>query len=154
MSQEIERKFLVKSDAYRQLGKPTFYAQGYIQKDKGSVVRVRIAHDKGYLTVKGTVSALRRLEYEYEIPLADAQEMLDLLCEKPLIEKHRYNILCGSIVWEVDEFHGENEGLVVAEVELPDEQYPLELPEWVGEEVSEDSRYLNANLVDFPFSKW
>jgi len=150
MGQEIERKFLVKGDAWR-VGEGVPYRQGYLNRTIERTVRVRRVGDKGYLTIKGETHGLSRLEYEYEIPANEAEVLLDLLCEKPLIEKVRYRIPWGELTWEVDEFTGENEGLVLAEIELPSETYTFELPEWIGEEVSGDPRYFNSNLVKNPF---
>ncbi|MHA1564039.1 MAG: CYTH domain-containing protein [Alphaproteobacteria bacterium] len=154
MAWEIERKFLVKGDEWRKLGEGVLYRQGYISVAVRSVVRVRTVGKKGCIGIKSLVNDISRREFEYEIPLTDANEMLDTVCMKPLIEKHRYTIRQGELVWEVDEFHGENEGLIVAEVELTDENQPVALPAWVGEEVSGDPKYLNANLVKHPFNQW
>ncbi|MGC9504295.1 CYTH domain-containing protein [Baaleninema sp.] len=154
MATEIERKFLVKHDGWRSLGRGTPYRQGYLVNQKGLAVRVRIAGEQGYMTVKGATVGVSRLEYEYPIPLSDAREMLDNLCEPPILEKIRYPIVIGSLLWEIDEFLGENQGLIVAEVEVTDENQAIDLPDWIGEEVSYDPRYYNANLVKFPYSKW
>jgi len=117
-------------------------------------VRVRTIGDMGFLTIKGKNIGATRMEFEYEIPVNDANEMLDKLCEKPLIEKIRRKIDFGGFTWEVDEFFGENKGLVIAEVELSDEAQQPELPKWIGEEVTDDPRYYNANLVKNPYSMW
>lgn len=154
MGIEIERKFLVQGDGWRQLGSGTRYRQGYLVNTKERIVRVRVAGDQGYLTIKGNNESIQRSEYEYAIPLADANELLNTLCQRPFIEKTRYRIPWQDVVWEVDEFSGDNQGLIVAEVELKDPNQPLTLPEWVGREVSDDPRYLNANLVNHPFSQW
>ncbi|HAG80020.1 MAG TPA: adenylate cyclase [Cyanobacteria bacterium UBA12227] len=154
MATEIERKFLVKNDRWRELATGTVYRQGYISTQKGITVRVRLVGNEGYLTIKSLTQGVSRVEYEYAIPAEDAQEMLDKLCDRPLIEKTRYKIELGSLVWEVDEFAGENQGLIIAEVELTDENQIIDLPDWVGEEVSDDPRYYNANLVQHPFSQW
>jgi CYTH domain-containing protein len=154
MAKEIERKFLLKGDGWRELASGEVYRQGYLSTLKERTVRVRITGSKAYLTIKGPVTGATRLEYEYEIPLEDAEEMLDKLCEDPLIEKTRYKIEFGGLLWEVDEFGGENEGLFLAEVELSDENQEIELPEWIGEEITGDPRYLNANLVKFPYRRW
>ncbi|HAX90560.1 MAG TPA: adenylate cyclase, partial [Cyanobacteria bacterium UBA11370] len=121
MATEIERKFLVKNDRWRELATGTVYRQGYISTQKGITVRVRLVGNEGYLTIKSLTQGVSRVEYEYAIPAEDAQEMLDKLCDRPLIEKTRYKIELGSLVWEVDEFAGENQGLIIAEVELTDE---------------------------------
>ena len=154
MGKEIERKFLVKGDDWRGLAQGKRYRQGYLSTVKERTVRVRTVGDKAYITVKGISSGATRAEYEYEIPLADADEMLDKLCEHPLIEKTRYRIPQDEVTWEVDEFEGENRGLIVAEVELKDEQQAIKLPLWLGKEVTDDPRYFNANLVAKPFIKW
>lgn len=154
MGQEIERKFLVRSMGWKVGAVGIPYRQGYLCRQEARTVRVRIAGDEAYLTIKGQALGIARLEYEYPIPLAEASELLDRLCLKPLIEKTRYRIEYRGRVWEVDEFSGENQGLVVAEVELESPDQPLELPDWVGEEVTHDPRYLNANLVEYPFSRW
>jgi len=117
-------------------------------------VRIRTAGEKGFITVKSSNTGSIRAEYEYEIPIVDANEMLDRLCQRPLIEKIRYRIPFAGLVWEVDEFGGENHGLIVAEVELESEQQGISVPEWIGLEVTGDPRYFNANLVARPFSKW
>ncbi|MEM7583958.1 MAG: CYTH domain-containing protein [Acidobacteriota bacterium] len=154
MGTEIERKFLVDGDGWREGAVGTVYRQGYLSTAVERNVRVRLKGDRGILTVKGRAEGLTRLEFEYEIPTADAEHMLDALCLEPLIEKTRYKIEYGGAVWEVDEFAGVNAGLVVAEVELESEEQAVELPPWVGREVSGDPRYLNSNLVEKPFSSW
>lgn len=152
MATEIERKFLVKNDSWKSTAKGSLYRQGYLCTQP--TVRVRIAGDKSFLTIKGPSRGIARAEYEYSIPLEEASEMLDHLCQKPLIEKIRYTLEYAGHTWEVDEFMGENAGLVVAEVELENSDSTLELPDWVGEEVSHDARYYNANLVKMPYSRW
>lgn len=154
MGQEIERKFLVRVDRWRSSGPGTAYRQGYLSSDADRVVRVRIAGDEARLTVKGRTVGLTRSEFEYAIPLDDARAMLDRLCERPLIEKDRHLELHEGKTWEIDVFHGENEGLVVAELELSSEDEPFARPEWLGEEVSSDPRYANANLARAPYSTW
>lgn len=154
MPTEIERKFLVKSDAWRTLATGKLYRQGYLSTKKGCTVRVRLVGNQGYLTIKGSTQGISRAEYEYPIPAEDAQEMLENLCYRPLIEKTRYKIKLAGLIWEVDEFVGENQGLIVAEVELTNENQIIELPDWIGQEVSDDPRYFNANLTQHPFSKW
>jgi adenylate cyclase len=153
MALEIERKFILKEGDWRN-EKGTLYRQGYLNSAKERTVRVRIINDQGYLTVKGISRGAVRVEYEYEIPLAEATAMLDDLCEKPLIEKMRYTIAINGLVWEADEFFGENLGLLMAEVELEREDQPLTKPDWIGEEVTDDPRYYNANLIHHPYSKW
>ena len=155
MPKEIERKFLIKNNSYRRQGVPELYRQGYICQTPGKAVRIRIAGNKAYFTVKGWLqNTIVRQEYEYEIPVEHAEEMLATLCEKPLVEKIRYKAQWGDDVWEVDEFSGENEGLVVAEIEMPSEDYQPVLPPWIGEEVTNDPKYLNANLVFNPYKSW
>src|SRR5262252_3484667 len=136
MGKEIERKFLVKSDAWRDQAQGKRYRQGYLSTVKERTVRVRTAGNSGFLTIKGITVAASRPEYEYEIPVADANEMLDHLCEHPLIEKTRYRISHDGLTWEVDEFEGDNRGLITAEVELKDEHQSVTLPNWVGREVT------------------
>jgi CYTH domain-containing protein len=115
---------------------------------------VRTLENKAFLTIKGISAGAVRSEYEYEIPFTEAVELLTQLCEKPIIEKIRYKITYKGLIWEVDEFSGENQGLLVVEVELTNEQQEIELPPWVGEEVTTDTRYYNANLIKHPFTKW
>lgn len=154
MGREIERKFLVVSDAYRQGAEPVRFRQGYLSTDPGRTVRVRVAGHKAFLTVKGPAVGFSREEYEYEIPLSDADSMLDRLCSRPLIDKHRFKVPFGGFLWEVDEFHAENEGLVVAEIELPSVDAFFPIPPWAGKEVTSDHRYANSSLVRVPFSRW
>ncbi len=154
MAQEIERKFLVAGDAWRDLAEGVVYRQGYLSTASDRTVRVRTVGAKGTLTVKGITVGATRSEFEYEIPLADADAMLDELCMRPLIEKIRHEIPFDGLVWEVDVFAGDNVGLVVAEVELSHEDQEFELPDWIGEEVTHDPRYYNANLIAHPFNTW
>ena len=154
MGKEIERKFLVKGDGWRALAKPVKYRQGYLSTVKERTVRVRTIDDKGYLTIKGITTGVTRAEYEYEIPAADADRMLTDLCEKPLIEKSRSTIALDGLNWEVDEFFGDNQGLIVAEVELQSADQAVAKPAWVGQEVSGDPRYFNSNLIKKPFARW
>ncbi len=154
MAKEIERKYLIKGDAWRILAKGTAYRQGYLSTEKERTVRVRTIDDKGFLTIKGITVGATRAEYEYEIPAADANEMLTNLCEKPLVEKNRHKIKIGALTWEIDEFLGVNLGLIVAEVELTDENQRIDLPDWIGQEVTGDPKYFNSNLTKNPFTKW
>jgi len=154
MPNEIERKFLVSSDGWRLFGPGTRYRQGYLSTVPERSVRVRVAGDEGFLTIKGKTVNATRAEYEYAIPVSEANELLDHLCERPLIEKTRYRISHRGLVWEVDEFEGENTGLIVAEVELETEDQAVALPDWAGEEVTGDPRYYNASLVANPYRKW
>jgi len=154
LGKEIEKKFLIKNDEWREGAKGTRYRQGYLSTVKERTVRVRTIDDRGFLTIKGVNVGAVRAEYEYEIPAKDADEMLTGLCEKPLIEKNRYKISYKNLVWEIDEFFGDNNGLIVAEVELTDEAQSIDLPSWVGEEVTGDPKYFNSSLIKNPYSKW
>lgn len=154
MGVEIERKFLPSGDAWRQLGEPVLLRQGYLCSDPERTVRVRIEGEEGRLTIKSKGSGVRRGEWEYPIPLPEAQELLDTLCERPLVEKYRRRIEHAGFTWEVDEFLGENAGLVVAEIELPSEDTVFARPDWIGQEVSGDRRYYNSSLIRFPYSQW
>ncbi|MCB0061838.1 MAG: CYTH domain-containing protein, partial [Caldilineaceae bacterium] len=141
-------------------GRCTTIRQGYLSVDPERTVRVRTKEDRGsavahaYITIKGKTVGTARAEYEYEIPVADANELLDQLCLRPLIEKHRYTLPFGAMTWEVDEFFGENQGLILAEVELEDVAQNFAKPPWLGEEVSQDSRYFNASLTQHPYTQW
>lgn len=154
MAKEIERKFLVTNQDWKKEATGTLYRQGYLSSVKERTVRVRIINDKAFMTVKGANSGITRLEFEYEIPLADATIMLDSLVEKPIIEKKRYKIKQDQLTWEVDEFLGDNVGLIVAEIELENEQQTFTKPAWIGQEVSDDQRYYNSNLVLHPYKNW
>ena len=156
MAQEIERKFLVKDSSFKELAfSSSRIAQGYICSSRGRTVRVRIRDEKGYLTIKGPAgeNGLSRYEWEKEIPLDEAQELMRL-CEPGMIDKTRYLVQSGNHVFEVDEFYGENEGLVVAEVELSSENEPFEKPDFIGEEVTGIAKYYNSFLMKFPYTKW
>lgn len=155
MKQEIERKFLVRSDAWRVASvSARRMRQGYLCLDPGRTVRVRLAGEEAWLTIKGLGTGAARPEYEYPIPPADARVLLDALCLPGQIDKTRHCIPYGGLVFEVDVFHGENEGLVLAEVELPATDTVVEQPEWLGEEVTGDERYFNAYLARHPFRTW
>lgn len=154
MGKEIERKFLVKSREWQEGNEPLHTCQGYLASGGECTVRIRVQGEQAFLTIKGRTEGLSRPEYEYPIPVADAEELLQGLCQKPYIEKNRYHVLHAGHTWEVDVFMGENEGLVVAEIELESEEEQVELPPWVGEEVTDDPRYRNSNLVRNPFSRW
>tara|TARA_B100001971_G_scaffold164976_1_gene155517 strand:+ start:155 stop:619 length:465 start_codon:yes stop_codon:yes gene_type:complete len=154
MAQEIERKFMITGEAWRELAKGTAYRQGYLSTVKERTVRVRTIDDKGFLTIKGITVGATRAEYEYEIPAGDANEMLDDLCEQPIIEKKRYKVPLDGFIWEIDEFGGVNEGLIVAEIELESEDQEFNKPDWIGDEVSGDPRYFNSNLIANPFTTW
>lgn len=153
MAKEIERKFLVMNNDYKKDVDGMLYKQGYLSTNPQRTVRVRIVGNQGYLTIKGLSKGATRAEYEYIIPYKDAEELF-LLCETPLIEKYRYLVPYKGNAWEVDEFYGENKGLVIAEIELKSENESIELPPWVGTEVTSDPRYYNSNLVRFTFSQW
>lgn len=153
MGKEIERKYLVIGEAWKELATGTLYRQGYLNSQKERVVRARTMGNRAALTVKGITVGATRLEFEYDIPFDDATQLLDL-CEQPIIEKTRYKIAIGDLVWEVDEFHGVNEGLTVAECELESEDQAIDKPAWIGDEVTGDPRYFNSNLIASPYSTW
>jgi CYTH domain-containing protein len=154
MATEIERKFLTTSLAWHSGSARVKIRQGYILATPTQSVRVRTKDDLGFITIKAKKHEGVTNEYEYEIPADDANELLDVVCQKPLIEKFRYTKEELGHTWEIDEFLGGNKGLVVAEVELSDTNEPVELPDWIGEEVTGDPRYLNANLYQHPYSEW
>lgn len=155
MAVEIERKFLVINDDWKaQVEGESSLKQGYLSAEKDLSVRVRIAKGKGQLTVKGGTSGISRSEYEYEIPLQDAEEMIADLVSGSVIDKTRYKVRCGDHVWDLDLFHGDNQGLIMAEVELASESEPFQMPGWAGQEVSDDPRYYNANLISHPYCDW
>lgn len=154
MHEEIERKFLVKNDSWRDKAKAVLFRQGYIARTIDRVVRVRVAGEMGTITVKIKTGQITRAEYEYTIPLDDANSLLNSLSPNEIIEKHRHTFHdCGHI-WEVDEFLGANKGLIVAEVELKSEDEHVEAPIWLGKEVSKISRYLNVQLTQEPYETW
>ena len=153
MAVEIERKFLVRNPPIEQWGAGKKIAQGYLSKGKGITVRVRIKGDQGFITVKGKTTGFSRAEYEYEIPYSDAEELLKL-CDGGVIIKTRWLVNWADHLWEVDVFEGENQGLIVAEIELTAENEVFERPTWLGEEVSSDPRYFNSSLANHPWSKW
>lgn len=152
MPVEIERKFLVNGNSWRN-GQGIRICQGYLNRDKERTVRVRLSGEKAFLTIKGMNSGATRAEYEYEIPVSHAEALLKI-CDGPVLEKNRYTVDYNGLIWEVDEFLGENEGLIVAEVELKSEDQSFDRPDWVGQEVTDDPRYYNSNLCAHPFSKW
>jgi adenylate cyclase len=154
MGVEIERKFLLAGDAWRALGEPMLMRQGYLSLDPDRTVRVRIEGGAGTLTIKGRSQGATRGEWEYPIPLDDAADLLDRLCQQPLIEKYRRRIPYAGNTWEVDEFLGANAGLVVAEIELASEDQAFDKPDWIGAEVTDDRRYFNSSLIKLPFSAW
>jgi len=153
MSYEIERKFLVQKDFWTPPADGKSLQQGYLSQHPARSVRVRIANQKATLTIKGKSEGIRRLEFEYVIPIEDAQQLLDL-CEGSIIQKIRYNVEHEGFTWDVDVFGGDNEGLILAEVELENEDQAPALPAWIGQEVSDDVRYYNANLVSNPYIRW
>ena len=151
---EIERKFLVETNNWKGTSKGTFVRQGYLCFEKETIVRIRTYNNKGYLTIKAVAQGLARPEYEYEIPYSEASEILDNVIENPIIEKYRYSVEFNGFIWSVDEFLGENSGLVIAEIELDTENQTFEKPDWIGGEVTGDTRYYNSNLVNNPFRSW
>ncbi len=155
MGIEIERKFLVNKDKWNLVSKPKkdFYRQGYLYSDSNKTIRVRQTNDKGYITIKGSVIGLSRTEFEYEIPKAEAEELLNQFSVSELI-KVRYKILFTNKVWEIDQFLGDNLGLIVAEIELEHENEQFEMPDWIANEVTGINKYYNSILATFPFSKW
>ena len=153
MATEIERKFLVADPSWHDGSPGVRITQGYLCRDVDRTVRIRTAGERAWITVKGRSHGISRLECEYEIPLADARELLGI-CLPAVIDKTRHEVSHAGQVWEVDVFHGDNAGLIVAEVELEDESVSPELPGWVGAEVSEDARYFNSNLAESPYMNW
>ncbi len=155
MAEEIERKFLVKGDFKSEAFKAVHIMQGYISTVPERTVRIRIQEDKGYITIKGkgNVSGTSRYEWEKEIPAEEAKELLKL-CEPGIIDKTRYMIKSGKHIFEVDEFHGENSGLIIAEIEIEAENQEFEKPSWIGKEITGDMKYYNSMLVKIPYSQW
>lgn len=155
MAEEIERKFLVKGDFKTEAFKAVRIIQGYISSVPERTVRIRIREDKGYITIKGkgNVSGTSRYEWEKEIPAEEAKELLKL-CEPGIIDKTRYMIKSGKHIFEVDEFHGENSGLIIAEIEIEAEDQEFEKPSWIGKEITGDMKYYNSMLVKIPYSQW
>lgn len=154
MGVEIERKFLLQGDAWRALGEPVLLRQGYLSSHPDRTVRVRVEGGQGSMTIKGRSVGATRAEWEYPIPLAEANDLIERLCEQPIIEKYRRRIAIGGHTWEVDEFLGANQGLVVAEIELDSEEQQFDKPDWVGAEVTHDRRYFNSSLIRHPYSAW
>lgn len=154
MGYEIERKFLVKGNEWKHNVRGTIYRQGYLSLDPERTVRVRTMDQRGFLTIKDKGTGIQKQEYEYEIPFADAVELLDRLCLQPLIEKKRYIKEYREAVWEIDEFYGENRGLILAEIELERIGQQISIPPWIDKEVSGDPRYFNASLVCNPWCRW
>jgi len=152
---EIERKFLLANNDWCDHVKTSYrIRQGYMGEIDKASVRVRVQGEKANINIKSATLSMRRMEYEYDIPLDEGLEMLDQLCKQPQIDKTRYIVEQGKFKWEIDEFYAENEGLLVAEIELDDEQEKFDKPEWLGQEVTEDPRYYNVNLIKHPFKSW
>lgn len=155
MAIEIEHKFLLASDAWReQVSHSVIYKQGYLSSQPTSSIRVRISDNQAWLNIKSATIGTQRLEYEYDIPLTDANELLEQLCRKPIIEKLRHFVTYDNKLWEIDEFFGDNAGLIVAEIELDNINENFTKPEWLGEEVTHDVHYYNNNLANYPYSMW
>lgn len=155
MATEIERKYTPANDDWRELaGEGQRIRQGYLVTERDRSVRVRLRDDRGSIALKGRTEGATRAEFEYDIPGADAAEILDRLARPPIIEKTRYLVDIDGWTFEIDEFFGANRGLVVIEIELPDENADHPRPDWLGDDVTDDPRYYNANLVDRPFSQW
>ena len=155
MGQEIERKYLVNSNAWKSLShKATRMHQGYLCNNQQSSVRIRIEDKSANINIKSMTVGISRAEYEYSIPVDEAEELLDTLCKKPQIQKERYLVNHASKLWEIDVFAGDNEGLIVAEVELESENETIELPQWISKEVSHHERYYNMRLTSYPYSQW
>ena len=151
---EIERRFLLKNDAWKAVaGAPYLMSQGYLSVEKERIIRLRIIGNRAWLTLKGYISDVSRSEFEYEIPVADAQTMMDTMCPFRL-EKHRYEVSYQGFVFEIDEYFGDNAPLIVAELELPAEDTPFPRPDWLGEEITSDGRFTNAYLSKHPYSQW
>ena len=153
MSLEIERKFLVADDSWRDGSFGVRISQGYLSQDPERTVRIRIGDESAWLTIKGRTQGITRAEFEYAIPVGEARELLEL-CLPAVIDKTRYRVSFGGHEWEIDVFHGDNAGLVIAEVELVNEAISPELPPWIGAEVSADARYFNSCLAARPFANW
>jgi len=155
MGIEIERKFLLVNDEWKSLiSSSTYFKQGYLSGSDKSSVRVRIEGDQANINIKSMTLAITRQEYEYAIPFKDAEKILAELCQQPLIEKTRHIVFYDNYKWEIDEFSGDNIGLIVAEIELEHENEKFSIPSWIGEEVSDQVKYYNVNLIKYPFSSW
>lgn len=155
MPVEIERKFLLSNDKWRdEVVRSSRIRQGYMGKIDKASVRIRVQGEKANINIKSATLSIRRMEYEYEIPLDEAEEMLDQLCNQPQIDKTRFIVEQGKHVWEIDEFYGDNQGLIVAEVELGSEDEEVIKPDWLGDEVTSDPRYYNVSLIKNPFTEW
>jgi len=155
MAIEIEHKFLLANDDWRKhIDKSVSYCQGYLSSQATSSIRVRISDNQAWLNIKSATIGSQRHEYEYPIPITDAQEILSNLCRKPLIEKVRHFVTHDGNLWEIDEFAGDNQGLIVAEIELSENGQSFAKPNWLGLEVTDDLRYYNNNLAIHPYSEW
>lgn len=156
MGHEIERKFLLRSDAWRaQVEGSERMTQGYLQRSADTAIRVRVSGEQAHINIKKRLdSGVHRLEFEYPIPLADAQQLLQHVALPTVIDKTRHRVRLGAHTWEIDEFHGANAGLIVAEIELEHADEPFQRPDWLGEEVSTDHRYYNSALSEHPYSSW
>jgi len=155
MATEIERKFLLANEDWRALvSKSINYRQGYLNSDAHSSVRVRVSDDTAKVNIKSATIGAKRQEYEYDIPADDAHELLSTLCHKPLVEKVRHLVVIKQHTWEIDEFAGENQGLIVAEIELNATDEVFDKPDWIGNEVTEDIRYYNNQLAKYPYTSW
>lgn len=154
MALEIEKKFLLTRFPESELRPPTFISQGYISRSTEQTVRVRVSGNQGSITIKGPTINGSRKEFEYPIPAEDAKEMLDLFCPGPVIEKNRYHYIFKGFKWEIDQFFGDNQGLIVAEIELESIDQSFDKPDWIGREVTDEPRYFNSNLVKHPYSSW
>jgi len=155
MAEEIERKFLVKNDSWRQLAESSkVMKQGYLSENPAKAVRIRVAGDHAWLTIKGLSDTISSPEFEYEIPVPDAEFMLSHMCDQGLVEKERFYIRHQGHLWEVDEFYGVNRGLILAEIELTDKDELFAKPDWLDKEVSEDPRYFNVRLMQHPYTSW
>ncbi|MGE0386435.1 MAG: CYTH domain-containing protein [Gammaproteobacteria bacterium] len=155
MGTEIERKFLLRDESWRAAaGNGERYVQGYLGSQPACSIRIRIAGERAWLNIKSATLGIERAEYDYPIPVQDARDMVQRFCAPPLVEKTRYHVRVGAHVWEIDEFEGDNAGLVVAEIELGRVDEPFEAPAWLGAEVSHDPRYYNVSLARHPFKRW
>jgi len=155
MAKEIERKFTIINDSWKQAATGSSrFRQGYMGTDEKASVRIRLEDNKANINIKSATLGIQRQEYEYDIPVTDANEMLDTLCHKPLIEKTRHYVQHEGKTWEIDVFQGDNQGLVIAEIELDAEDESFALPDWAGEDVSHDTRYYNVCLVNHPYKDW
>lgn len=154
MAVEIEKKFLLNHFPESLLKNPVYISQGYIPHSREGVIRIRIFGDQGFITFKSRTVNAARLEFEYPVPADDAKQMMDLFCLKPVIEKNRFHYDFKGFTWEIDCFTGDNQGLIVAEIELSHVDQPFEKPDWIGKEVTGDPRFFNSNLVNHPYNTW